>query len=257
MNDDNPTAPAETLEEAVRRIDKCFELAGESIAQKDWLRVKASVRSETAATTMTREQRTIVYAFCAAVEGMTSKTLTITKEDAIGIAGALHPLGHPLLSAAAATPSVVSASAELSFEDRMARDAARDSEHFASLPSSSGAKDEAVKIVERHRRHVEQSPGAGREVQNYALVVCDDIISDLARLSTPSATGDMEYVHKLEDALLDCASMGLANMIAYCGAFETFNAYKREQYEKLREFHKIAQPAWDRRAALDSRGAGT
>lgn len=38
---------------------------------------------------------------------------------------------------------------------------------------------EAVAIVQRHRRHVELSPGAGEEVQRYALAVCDDILSDL------------------------------------------------------------------------------
>lgn len=39
-------------------------------------------------------------------------------------------------------------------------------------------------VVERHRRHVELSPGVGADVQRYALAVCDDILSDL-----PHATG--------------------------------------------------------------------
>lgn len=40
---DNPTAPAETLEEAVRRIDKCFALAGEWIGVQDWQRIKSAL----------------------------------------------------------------------------------------------------------------------------------------------------------------------------------------------------------------------
>jgi len=43
-------------------------------------------------------------------------------------------------------------------------------------------KDQAVKVVEKHRRHVELSPGVGAEVQSYALDVCDDILSDLRQL---------------------------------------------------------------------------
>lgn len=38
---------------------------------------------------------------------------------------------------------------------------------------------EARQIVERHRRHVELSPGVGADVQRYALAVCDDILADL------------------------------------------------------------------------------
>ena len=38
---------------------------------------------------------------------------------------------------------------------------------------------EARAIVEKHRRHVELSPGVGEDVQKYALAVCDDILSDL------------------------------------------------------------------------------
>lgn len=37
-------------------------------------------------------------------------------------------------------------------------------------------------LVEKHRRHVEQSPGVGPDVQRYALAVCDDILSDLDAL---------------------------------------------------------------------------
>jgi hypothetical protein len=39
--------------------------------------------------------------------------------------------------------------------------------------------DEAVDIVAQHRRHVELSPGIGKEVQDYALMLCDDIAMDL------------------------------------------------------------------------------
>ena len=34
-------------------------------------------------------------------------------------------------------------------------------------------------IVLKHRRHVELSPGVGKDVQDYALAVCDDILADL------------------------------------------------------------------------------
>jgi hypothetical protein len=40
---------------------------------------------------------------------------------------------------------------------------------------------EAVATVERHRRHVELSPGVGEDAQKYALAVCDDILADLQR----------------------------------------------------------------------------
>ena len=40
-------------------------------------------------------------------------------------------------------------------------------------------------VVEKHRRHVELSPGVGEDVQKYALAVCDDILADL-----PPATGE-------------------------------------------------------------------
>ena len=39
--------------------------------------------------------------------------------------------------------------------------------------------DEAVDIVGQHRRHIEQSPGILKEVQDYALLLCDDIAQDL------------------------------------------------------------------------------
>ena len=43
---------------------------------------------------------------------------------------------------------------------------------------------EAVReIVERHRRHVELSPGVGAECQAYGIAVCDDILNDLARVA--------------------------------------------------------------------------
>lgn len=40
---------------------------------------------------------------------------------------------------------------------------------------------QAIEVVEKHRRHVELSPGIGAKVQSYALAVCDDILSDLRR----------------------------------------------------------------------------
>jgi hypothetical protein len=43
------------------------------------------------------------------------------------------------------------------------------------------AAPEAVATVERHRRHVELSPGVGEDAQKYALAVCDDILADLQR----------------------------------------------------------------------------
>ncbi|HEU4344772.1 MAG TPA: hypothetical protein VFU31_24755 [Candidatus Binatia bacterium] len=44
-------------------------------------------------------------------------------------------------------------------------------------------------IIFKHRRHVEQSPGAGADAQSYALAVIDDIEADLRRsLSAPSAS---------------------------------------------------------------------
>ena len=37
-------------------------------------------------------------------------------------------------------------------------------------------------IIRKHRRHVELSPGAGEDLQKYAIAVCDDILSDLQAL---------------------------------------------------------------------------
>lgn len=45
---------------------------------------------------------------------------------------------------------------------------------------------EAIAIVQKHRRHVELSPGAGADVQSYAIAVCDDILADLSRPQLPS-----------------------------------------------------------------------
>lgn len=53
---------------------------------------------------------------------------------------------------------------------------------LSCTPSETGEKPEPVPahvIVQRHRRHVELSPGVGEDVQKYALAVCDDIINDL------------------------------------------------------------------------------
>lgn len=35
-------------------------------------------------------------------------------------------------------------------------------------------------VVERHRRHIELSPGVGLDAQQYGLAVCNDILNDLA-----------------------------------------------------------------------------
>ena len=44
------------------------------------------------------------------------------------------------------------------------------------------ALEEAEKVVQRHRRHVELSPGVGDEVQKYGIAVADDILLDFAIL---------------------------------------------------------------------------
>lgn len=40
----------------------------------------------------------------------------------------------------------------------------------------------ALATVARHRRHVEDSPGVGRDAQRYALAVLDDVEADLSGL---------------------------------------------------------------------------
>lgn len=56
---------------------------------------------------------------------------------------------------------------------------ARISELEKELSAAQAPQPEARQIVERHRRHVELSPGVGADVQRYALAVCDDILADL------------------------------------------------------------------------------
>jgi hypothetical protein len=51
-----------------------------------------------------------------------------------------------------------------------------------SLSPSTDCFQKAIEIVERHKRHVELSPGVGEGVQTYALLVCDDILDDLRTL---------------------------------------------------------------------------
>lgn len=41
-------------------------------------------------------------------------------------------------------------------------------------------------VIERHRRHVEQSPGIGEDVQRYTLAVCDAILADLRAAPQPA-----------------------------------------------------------------------
>ena len=42
--------------------------------------------------------------------------------------------------------------------------------------------EQAVKVVERHRRHVELTAALEPAVRDYAIMVCDDILSDLRHL---------------------------------------------------------------------------
>lgn len=48
------------------------------------------------------------------------------------------------------------------------------------------AQADTMAVIEKHRRHVELSPGVGADVQKYALAVIDDILADLP---TPAAHG--------------------------------------------------------------------
>jgi hypothetical protein len=58
---------------------------------------------------------------------------------------------------------------------------------------------EARKIVERHRRHVELSPGVGASEQAYGLAVCDDILTDLQMLSSvPQGTAGEPRAEAME-----------------------------------------------------------
>ena len=43
-----------------------------------------------------------------------------------------------------------------------------------------------AEIFAKHRRHIEQSPGAGEDCQKYALATCDDLENDIrAALADP------------------------------------------------------------------------
>lgn len=56
-----------------------------------------------------------------------------------------------------------------------------------------GGATDARKIVEKHRLHVEASPGVGEEVQGYALAVCDDILFDLDHQTPVSEIAAPKY----------------------------------------------------------------
>lgn len=63
------------------------------------------------------------------------------------------------------------------------REGTRDADEIDRLRAEAG---DARWVVEKHRRHVELSPGVGAEVQRYALAVLDDVLADLERRTKPT-----------------------------------------------------------------------
>ena len=59
---------------------------------------------------------------------------------------------------------------------------------------------DVVALVQKHRRHVELSPGVGADAQGYGLAVCDDMLADLAVLPVHAPTPDklVEYLQRLD-----------------------------------------------------------
>lgn len=46
--------------------------------------------------------------------------------------------------------------------------------------------DDAIDVVQKHKRHIKRSPGVGPERQQYALACLDDVLSDLNAKRTAS-----------------------------------------------------------------------
>lgn len=83
---------------------------------------------------------------------------------------------------------------------------------FALLRAPAGetrdAEPDARRIVERHRRHVELSPGVGADAQRYALAALDDVLADLPVATGGPAladVGDAEPPYAIEDEDLKSA----------------------------------------------------
>jgi len=55
-----------------------------------------------------------------------------------------------------------------------------------------------LRVIQKHRRHVELSPGAGAECQQYGIAVCDDIEADIRALTHDSAVPQQEKALRLE-----------------------------------------------------------
>jgi hypothetical protein len=47
--------------------------------------------------------------------------------------------------------------------------------------------DAVRRVLDKHRRHIEMSPGAGEPQQRYALATLDDVESDLRAALSPAA----------------------------------------------------------------------
>jgi len=70
----------------------------------------------------------------------------------------------------------------------------------------------------------------------------DDKDNQGPRVLRPGLTDEYKLATatiKYATALREAASIGVASLFAYCGAYESLNKYKRDQWDRLNELHAM------------------
>lgn len=111
------------------------------------------------------------------------------------------------------------------------------------IPQEAPARVSAViAVVQKHRRHVELSPGVGADLQRYALAVLDDVLDDLqaALIASPETPEQEKTERRIREYLwLSHGHQGMYGddgemQCGMCVKFGMFD-YKREPLSKLIE----------------------